>query len=280
MGWRLSIVHKTGFEYEGEVTASYNQARLTPCSSGGQLLLDHAVNVDPRAGVFSSIDYWGTRVHTFDVHLPHRRLEVTGRSLVETADAYAPPISIEWDTLANPKLVDEMCEYLAPSSMTQADEAIAALAASLRLGSSPNETVDATIAWTRENIGYERGVTSVETPAVGVLAARRGVCQDFAHLVIALLRSAGVPSRYVSGYLYPDVDGSVGESVAGESHAWVEAWLGQWWAVDPTSGERVGHRHVRVAHGRDYRDVAPLRGIYHGSPSKALLVSVDLTRLA
>jgi transglutaminase-like putative cysteine protease len=280
MAWRLSILHRTGFEYEGEVTASYNQARLTPCSSGGQLLLDHAVNVDPRSGVFSAIDYWGTRVHSFDVHVPHQRLEVTGRSLVETAEARTPPAPVDWETLADSKLVDEMCEYLAPSRMTQPDESITSLAASLGLGLSPAEMVDAAIGWVRANVGYERGVTSVETPATGVLAARRGVCQDFAHLVIGVLRSAGIPARYVSGYLYPDVDAAVGESVGGESHAWVEAWIGEWWAVDPTSGGPVGHRHARVAHGRDYRDVAPLRGIFHGSPSKALLVSVELTRTA
>ena len=280
MGWRLAITHRTGFEYEGKVVASYNRARLTPCSTGGQLLLDHAVTVDPQVSVFPSIDYWGTRVHAFDVHVPHQRLEVTCQSLVETAAADPVPPSAGWGVLESPETIDDLCEFLTASSMTRPDEAIASLAAALRAGHKPLETVDAASEWVRNNVRYERGVTSVETASSGVLAARSGVCQDFAHLTIALLRSAGVPARYVSGYLYPDAEGRVGETVAGESHAWVEAWIGRWWAVDPTNGEPVGPGHVRVAHGRDYADVAPLAGIFHGAPSKSLMVSVELTRTA
>ena len=280
MSWRLSITHRTGFEYEGEVVASYNRARLTPSSSDGQLLLDHAVTVDPRVAVFASVDYWGTRVHAFDVHVPHQRLEVTGKSLVETASTGPWPDAVEWGVLEDEAVVDELCEYLVASPMTRADQAVAALAASLRAGKSPIDTVAAAIEWVREEVAYEKGVTSVETPATGVLAARRGVCQDFAHLTIALLRSAGIPARYVSGYLHPDEDAAIGATVAGESHAWVEAWVGRWWPVDPTNGEPVGQRHVRVAQGRDYGDVAPLAGIFHGAPSKALIVEVELTRVA
>ena len=280
MAWRLAIEHRTGFEYEGEVVASYNEARITPCSAHGQLLFDHVVTTDPPAPVFASVDYWGTRVHSFDVHVPHQRLDVVGRSLVETAAARPRPDPIDWDTLERPGTTDELCEYLAPSAMTSPDETIASLAASLRARTSPQAMIDATVAWVRDNIRYERGVTSVETPATGVLATNRGVCQDFAHLTIALLRCAGIPARYVSGYLYPADDAPVGQTVAGESHAWVEAWAGEWWPVDPTNGSGVGHHHARVASGRDYHDVAPLRGIVHGSPSKSLIVSVELTRVA
>ena len=112
MSWRLAITHRTGFEYEGKVVASYNRARLTPCSTGGQLLLDHAVTVDPPVAVFASVDYWGTRVHAFDVHTPHQRLEVTCRSLVETAVADPHLPVIEWAALESEELIDELCEYL------------------------------------------------------------------------------------------------------------------------------------------------------------------------
>ena len=108
---------------------------------------------------------------------------------------------------------------------------------------------------------YETGTTSVSTTAVEVLRAGRGVCQDFAHLGIAVLRAAGIPARYASGYLYPDeLGGEVGETHRGESHAWLEAWLGDWHPLDPTSGSAVAERHVLVARGRDYADVAPLEG--------------------
>jgi transglutaminase-like putative cysteine protease len=280
MGWRIGITHTTGFEYEGEVIASYNRARLTPADGNGQVLLDHSVVVTPAAAVFSSTDYWGTRVHAFDLHVPHHRLEVVGRSLVETADARPIPASVTWGALADPDITDQFCEYLAPSPLTKPDDAIAALGVELRDHHEPVATVNAVVEWIRAHVTYERGVTGVQTPATGVLAARRGVCQDFAHLTIAILRPLGVPTRYVSGYLDPDATAEVGSTTHGESHAWVEVWTGAWWGLDPTSGEAVAERHVRVGHGRDYRDVAPLLGIFHGAPSKALTVSVALRRLA
>lgn len=280
MSWRLEITHRTGFEYEGEVLGSYNLARLTPRSTGGQLVLESSVAVEPPAKLHQSVDYWGTIVHSFDLHVPHRRLDIVGHSVVETGAARHAPTGIAWDVLEEERLVDRMTEYLTPSPMTTPDEHVLALASELRSGRDPVETVHAVVRWVRDNVGYERGITSVETAATGVLAARRGVCQDFAHLTIALLRAAHVPARYVSGYLHPERDTAVGETCAGESHAWVEAWLGAWWPIDPTNGEPVGERHVRVAQGRDYRDVPPLTGIFHGAPSKALHVHVELTRIA
>ena len=107
------------------------------------------------------------------------------------------------------------------------------------------------------------------------------MCQDYAHLGIAVLRAAGIPARYASGYLYPDeLGGVVGEMHQGESHAWLEAWVGDWHPLDPTSGSPVAERHVLVARGRDYSDVAPLKGVYHGGPSHSLDVAVELTRVA
>jgi transglutaminase-like putative cysteine protease len=136
----------------------------------------------------------------------------------------------------------------------------------------------ARVEWVRGRLRYEQGATTVSSSAADALAEGRGVCQDFAHLALALLRSAGIPARYVSGYLYPNEDGGAGE-VQGQSHAWIEAWVGDWAPFDPTSGTTPGERHVVVARGRDYADVAPLKGIYHGGPSDALHVVVALTRL-
>jgi transglutaminase-like putative cysteine protease len=132
----------------------------------------------------------------------------------------------------------------------------------------------------RDRLGYERGATHVGTPAAEALAAGAGVCQDFVHLTLAVLRVAGVPCRYASGYLAPDAEAVIGETVAGESHAWLEAWIGEWTAVDPTNGRPVGPEHVLVARGRDYADVPPLRGVYHGGRAEALDVQVEVTRRA
>ena len=133
----------------------------------------------------------------------------------------------------------------------------------------------------RDRVEYQTGTTSVSTTAIEALRAGRGVCQDYAHLGIAVLRAAGIPARYASGYLYPDELGAlVGEMHQGESHAWLEAWVGDWHPIDPTSGSPVAERHVLVARGRDYTDVAPLKGVYHGGPSHSLDVAVELTRVA
>jgi transglutaminase-like putative cysteine protease len=280
--WRTAVRHRTGYEYAGSVRSSYNLARMTPCSAGTQRLLEHRVQVTPVVSVFRYVDYWGTIVHTFDVHAPHEALEVVATSVVETTDATDALdvwASADWALLAEPQIVDRHAEMLSSSTMVALGVATADVAASLPSASRPLEAVEGAVAWVRENIAYQRGVTSVSTGSEEVLASRRGVCQDFAHVTIALLRALGVPARYVSGYLYPDGDGDRGIAVSGESHAWVEAWLGEWLPADPTNGARVGHRHIRVAHGRDYADVPPLSGIYHGAPSKSLGVDVQLTRL-
>ena len=117
-------------------------------------------------------------------------------------------------------------------------------------------------------------------PPSAALALGRGVCQDFVHASIAVLRAAGIPARYASGYLHPNADADIGETVVGQSHAWLEAWVGEWLAADPTNGAEVGPRHVLVAHGRDYGDVVPLKGVFHGPPGAAVGVRVAITRVA
>jgi transglutaminase-like putative cysteine protease len=120
----------------------------------------------------------------------------------------------------------------------------------------------------------------VHSSAVDAWQAGEGVCQDYAHLTLAMLRAVGVPARYVSGYLHTKPDAAVGETVVGESHAWIEAWTGGWWGFDPTNDLPIGHRHVWVATGRDYGDVSPLKGTYSGGAATAIEVTVDMTRLA
>lgn len=128
-------------------------------------------------------------------------------------------------------------------------------------------------------ITYLPGVTSVKTTAEEVWAAGAGVCQDLSHLLIGALRSAGVPTRYVSGYLMAELDCELDQPTSGESHAWIEYWVGSWVGLDPTNAGDVGNDHVVVGHGRDYSDVAPLRGIFTGGPAVDMFVDVSVTRL-
>jgi transglutaminase-like putative cysteine protease len=124
------------------------------------------------------------------------------------------------------------------------------------------------------------GATGVRTNAQEAWDQGQGVCQDLAHVTVALLRAAGLPARYVSGYLHADPSAQPGETAVGESHAWVEYWTGSWHACDPTTNAPVRERHVVVARGRDYADIPPLKGICHGAPASALTVTVEVTRLA
>jgi transglutaminase-like putative cysteine protease len=145
---------------------------------------------------------------------------------------------------------------------------------------SPDEAAAAISALVHDHVTYLPGATGVRTNAQEAWDKGQGVCQDMAQIAVSLMRAAGLPARYVSGYLHPDPKAQPGSTSVGQSHAWVEYWAGSWIALDPTSGAPVGERHVAVARGRDYGDVPPLKGIYHGPPESDMQVTVEVTRLA
>ncbi len=280
MAWRIAITHTTGYRYTKEVTSSYNEARITPISSDRQLVLESAVAVSPAAVAFRYWDYWGTLVHAFDIHVPHLELSVTGSSVVETSGRPDPPEdTVTWSDLTRPDIRDRFAELLAPTTLVPLDDSVRAAVEPFLAEASPAAACESAVAWVNGSLRYEKGTTDVSTPAPDVLHQGSGVCQDFAHVTLALLRSAGIPCRYVSGYLHPDADAEIGVARTGESHAWIEAWTGDWQAFDPTDGV-VAERHVVVGRARDYQDISPLHGIYHGGPAEALGVSVELTRLS
>lgn len=280
MSWRLSIRHSTGYRYAGDVHSSYNEARVTPLSTDRQIAVETAVVVTPSTPIFRYWDYWGTLVDAFDVHERHTEMSVVGTSVVETSPPLEETPAATWDDLRQPDVLDGFAEMLAPTTFVPVVEDLAGAVAELAGAASPVDAVRGTAAWVHDRLEYAKGATNVRTTAADALSVGSGVCQDFAHLTLALLRPLGIPARYVSGYLYPRSEVEVGETTTGESHAWVEAWTGDWWALDPTHGYSVGERHVVVGRGRDYGDVTPLKGIYHGAPASGLSVRVDLTRLA
>jgi len=278
MSWRVAVRHRTGYQYESPARASYNEVRMTPATTGGQHLLTSRLEIRPDTRPLRYVDYWGTAVHAFDVHVPHTELAVTAASVVETAGPVSAP-DVGWDTLSSAAVRDRFAELLAPSRYAVAEEELDAVARTLRAAGSPAETGRAAAHWVHETLDYVRGATSVGTTSAEARDLGQGVCQDFSHLTLALLRSAGLPARYVSGYLHPRSDGALDEPVSAESHAWVEFWAGDWIPVDPSNLAEVAERHVLVARGRDYADVRPLAGVYSGPPAQALGVTVELTRL-
>jgi transglutaminase-like putative cysteine protease len=275
---RLHIVHTTEFRYAGPVTASYNEARMTPLGQPGQTVLEARLDVAPQTWSHEYRDYWGTAVTVFEVLAPHESLVVTAESRVEVAARPAPRTAGEWETLRSPTLRDTLAEFLSDTPTTTVPEEVAALAADAARGLEPAEAALAVCHAVREQMEYVPGVTAVHTPAADAWAARKGVCQDVAHLAAGALRSIGLPARYVSGYLHPLRDGDVGSTVTGESHAWVEWWAGEWTAYDPTNRVPVGEHHVVLGRGRSYEDVPPLRGIFAGAGTRSLDVQVRITR--
>ncbi|MDQ3574004.1 MAG: transglutaminase family protein [Actinomycetota bacterium] len=279
MTWRIGIEHRTVHRYRREVRSSYNEARMTPLTTDRQRVLEAAVRVSPAVRPVRYHDYWGTIVDAFDVHVPHTELAVTATSVVETSPAANGASDLSWEELGSAEVRDRFGELLAPTVRAPMSDEMIEVAESLAREISPLYASRGAAEWVRGRLRYERGTTSVRTSATEALQIGAGVCQDFVHLTLALLRSMGVPARYTSGYLHPEPSADVGGSHRGQSHAWVEAWAGRWVPFDPTNGSDVGERHVVVARGRDYTDVSPLKGIFHGGPAAGLDVTVDLTRL-
>lgn len=278
---RLRIVHRTGFRYDRPVTASYNEARMLPHSRDGQFVLQAALEISPAATQHSYVDYWDTRVSTFEVLTPHELLSVTATSVVDVRPVGGTETALDWEELAAlVPLSLALAECLEQTPATEPDQDMTDLA--LRI-EAEGEGVDQTALEICRAVGeameYRSGVTGVNSTARDAWPTRSGVCQDIAHVALGVLRAAGIPARYVSGYLHPDPAAQIGQPVIGESHAWVEWYSGQWRGFDPTNLVEIGESHVYVGHGRDYADVAPLRGVYAGSSGSELFVSVELTRL-
>ncbi|MFK4088030.1 transglutaminase domain-containing protein [Kribbella sp. NPDC020789] len=278
--WRLRVVHTTGYRYDGPVAQSYNEARLTPRSDDRQNLMVARLETVPATRAYKYTDYWGTEVNAFDLFTPHTELKVIASSVVETTRQPLPEVDATWNQVRSPESVDLYAEYLEFTTYVPKHRELTSVARELRKGRTPQEAVLAVSKWVHDTLKYQRGTTGVHSSAVDAWQAGEGVCQDYAHLTLTMLRAVGIPSRYVSGYLHTKPDAAVGETVVGESHAWIEAWTGQWWGFDPTNDIEIGHRHVWVATGRDYGDVSPLKGIYSGGAATAIEVTVDMTRLA
>jgi transglutaminase-like putative cysteine protease len=279
---RLRIKHVTGFNYGGDVTASYNEARMLPISSEGQVVLYSTIDVSPMSSQHNYVDYWGSRVSSFEILTPHKDLTLTATSLVEVRPRDHPEMNFSWDELA--KLATStttLVENSEQTRRTQPPEEVVAIAQEIvaRVDSPCDAALEICTA-IGNAVTYVSGVTGVHTTAVEAWEHRTGVCQDIAHLALGALRAVGIPARYVSGYLHPKPDAAIGETIAGESHAWIEWFCGDWRGFDPTNLIDIGDRHVTVGRGRDYNDVPPLRGVYAGPYGSQLFVKVEITREA
>lgn len=280
MSMQLRIVHRTTFEYEGRAVASYNQARMTPLTTPDQIVSHSRLEVSPAPWTYDYRDYFGTAVAAFEVLDPHESMTVTATSTVYTDRTPAGLPTIAWEELADPDVADKYTEYLALTRAVALHPELSERVQRIRAGAAlPGDAAREVCALIHREVEYRAGATDVHTRAADAWEQRAGVCQDMAHLTIGALRTLGIPARYVSGYFHPQSDPLIGESVPGESHAWVEWWDHGWHAFDPTNDSEPGDRYVVVATGREYGDVQPLSGIFSGATTSAMTVDVVVTRL-
>jgi transglutaminase-like putative cysteine protease len=267
------------------VLTSFNEARMTPLTLPTQTTLESRVTAGPGSvPVWTYSDYWGSYVSVFDLPEPHDDLEIRAVATVETESFAGLPADgrLNWTELRARAAEGRLLEFVLPTQLTTVTEEVSGAAVAEISGKSlsPDEAAATISALVHDHVTYMPGATGVRTNAQEAWDKGQGVCQDMAQLAVSLMRASGIPARYVSGYLHPDPEAMPGSTSVGQSHAWVEYWAGGWTPLDPTSGALVGERHVVVARGRDYGDVPPLKGIYHGPPESDMRVTVEVTRLA
>jgi len=277
------------FRYPQPVWDSHNLLRACPCSDERQALLSYRVELSPAATVVTYLDYFGTRVDLFGVPQPHRTLAVAAEIRVAMSDPAGPPKApVAHGSTDDERFSSEHWECLVPSPHVAFGEPIAREAqdAIAGVGDDAAARGAALCEHVRRTFQYAPGWTHIGIDVAELQRSRRGVCQDFAHYLIALCRSVGLPARYVSGYLFAadsqDATAPKTDEVLVQTHAWTEIAIpgAGWWPLDPTNRMVVGARHVKIGHGRDYDDVLPLRGLYHGPFHHELEVSVRMRRLA
>jgi transglutaminase-like putative cysteine protease len=283
---RYKLAHVTLFSYDGTVSESYNELRLRPRHDESQSCLSFRLTTVPFSKPAAHLDYFNNWVHHFHILPEHKELRVESEAIVlvhpQLPYSSRPLPLAELDEM-NETLEDESFDWMEPSQYCPRLPALSELlqAAELRGDGTARGFAEAAAILVHEEFTYKPGATHVHSSIEECLSMRSGVCQDFSHLLIALLRQRGLPARYVSGYLIPrqavDARNAMENVIGGQaSHAWVQAWIPEtgWVGLDPTVGHFVEERHIVVARGRDYGDVPPVRGVYKGHAGQNLSVDV------
>jgi transglutaminase-like putative cysteine protease len=300
----FEIVHTTEYEYSELATESFSELRVRPRNTMRQVVLTHLTEVNPRVALESFQDYYGNWVETLSVPFRHKKLVVTSKTRVQTRNFVDLLAGLDLSVSESVHLLfskrRELFDFLIPSYYSPFIPEIEELTAQLLPKRMPfGEALLHLNDHIYKNYKYEPGTTNVGTPVLDVIKNKRGVCQDFAHLMIAIIRAAGLPARYVSGYLETDEQATLSAEAHQEinrtgmpnisrqlrggaaSHAWVEVYTpsGHWVGLDPTNNIPEGERHVQIGVGRDYSDVPPMRGVFKGARQQFLSVQVLVSRL-
>jgi transglutaminase-like putative cysteine protease len=289
---KLRIVHRSTYGYSEAVTTSHHDARLAPRPSENQRTLSHEVDIEPApAAQRRRFDYFGNRTIHFSLSEAHRSLDVSATSVVDLTAARVPSDPTPaWELVREQLRTDRRRDVLDAYQMTLESRYAKPLPELYEYGEASfvagRPILDAARDLMRrihDDFAYDTHATDISTPLATVYAQRRGVCQDFAHLMVGCLRARGLAGRYVSGYLLTrPPPGKVKLVGADVSHAWAATWLpeGGWVDFDPTNDVVPSSEHVTLAYGRDYADVTPIRGVIVGGGRHSLRVSVHVEPLA
>jgi transglutaminase-like putative cysteine protease len=282
----FAIRYLTEYAYDADVVDNLNALRVKPHGNGRQRCDEFSVRLTPEVRLHRHTDYFGTEVVEFEISRPHRHLTIDVRARVSTKASPEPP-QATWEALREPSYREAGGEFLIQTDDAPSHPALEELLATTGAASTPLATLQLVSELIADRFAYRRGATYVDSRIADLLEAGAGVCQDFVHLGLCLLRHHGIAARYVSGYLFA-AGGEHRESIEVDTHAWLEALLPVgpvgsegdpvWVGADPTNRVLAGETHVKIGHGRHYADVPPIKGVYRGGPAE-LSVSVVITRL-
>jgi transglutaminase-like putative cysteine protease len=277
-----SIRHTTRFEYSAPVYESFMEVRKCPRTEGNQRVQGFSLAVSPNAHVFHYVDFLGNVVNTFDIPRAHNRLIVTAEAYVEIIPVLLPPLTLPaeaWAQLDREVEAGDFWDMLMPSQYIDSTPNVTGLAEEMRASrrDDPLTVLRELNQAIYDKFDYVPNYTNVDSHIDEAITSRKGVCQDFAHIMISMVRPLGIPCRYISGYLYTGKE-DADRSAQDATHAWVEAWLPGcgWIGFDPTNNLIASDRHIRVAIGRDYADVPPTHGVFRGEVESSLSVGVQV----
>lgn len=285
----FEILHTTEYRYNAKASEAYIETRLTPPLLANQRVLSHSIDFAPNAPTSSYIDYFGNKVHFYSMTLRHDRLTISNRLNVETqpanlpADALGVPLA-EARQIVNSSLTDVFDYLQGTEAIPTGGNAKSWSKRWLKNGTPLGQCLEDLNHQIYEHFEYVPGSTDNATPLATVWRQRKGVCQDFAQVMLSVLRTAGIPCRYVCGYIESAPPESRGRSLVGSAatHAWVEVLIPgmQWVGIDPTNNCWCGDQHITIAYGRYFRDAAPVRGTFKTSGAQTLKVKVFVRRIS
>jgi transglutaminase-like putative cysteine protease len=279
----FQIRYLSEYRYSRPVIDNLNALRVKPASTETQRCDDFGLTPAPLTRLRSHVDYFGTEVIEFDVVEPHQRLRIDVHARVSTEDPAEPP-SAPWEAVQDPAYRLAGGEHLLHTEPVPPNGALAELKEAM-VAPTPLESALLLSELIPDRFEYRPGVTYVGSTTVDLLEGGVGVCQDFVHVALMLMRLRGIAARYVSGYLFATSADGGEDSVEVNTHAWIEALLPSdgepvWVGFDPTNRGLAGERHVKIGHGRHYSDVPPIKGVYRGPAESELEARVEMHRIA